>query len=59
MFLQGYNELESRVPRELVASQDDCEQAVKDLGMWFTENDICQFMNRREEDVEAPQPTDD
>ena len=45
--------------RELVASQDDCEQAVKDLGMWFTENDICQFMNRREEDVDLPQPTDD
>jgi hypothetical protein len=42
-----------------VATQADCDRMVADSGSWFTEDDICQFMNRREEDCEAPPPTEE
>ena len=59
-FLQEYNEMgvERRV-QENVARQEDCDKLVSDSDAWFTESDICQFMTRKEEDVESAPPLDE
>lgn len=56
---QEYNEFGSSSVQTNIASQEDCNQMVKDSSVWFTEDDICQFMNRNEEDVDEPPPTED
>ncbi len=58
-FLQEYNETESRRAQENVARQEDCDKLVSDSDAWFTESDICQFMTRKEEDVESAPPLDE
>ena len=58
-FLQEYNETESRRVQENVARQEDCDKLVSDSDAWFTESDICQFMTRKEEDVESAPPLDE
>jgi hypothetical protein len=39
--------------------EEDCEKLVSDSNVWFTEEDICQFMTRKEEEPAEPQPEDD
>jgi len=45
--------------QENVARQEDCDKLVSDSDAWFTESDICQFMTRKEEDVESAPPLDE
>ena len=59
-FLQEYNETGGdRQVQENVARQEDCDKLVSDSDAWFTESDICQFMTRKEEDVESAPPPEE
>jgi hypothetical protein len=56
---QEYRKIQGKAEQQHVASQADCDRMVADSGNWFTEDDICQFMNRREEDCEELPPTEE
>jgi hypothetical protein len=53
--LQDYHEIEGRTAPGHLASQDDCDKLVKNSDMWFSESDVCQFLNRKEEEDDEPQ----
>jgi hypothetical protein len=38
-----------------LAEEKDCEKLITDSSIWFTEDDICQFMSRKEDETE-PKP---
>ena len=42
-----------------LASQEECDEAFKASASWFSEEDICQFMSRKEENLGDPEEPDE
>ena len=55
---QEFN-FESTFQQENIASQEECDEAFKASASWFSEEDICQFMSRKEENLGDPEEPDE
>ena len=55
---QEYN-FDSSFQKIQLASQEECEEAFKASSSWFNEEDICQFMSRKEENLGDPEEPDE
>ena len=55
---QEYN-FDSMNQQVHLASQEECDEAFKASASWFNEEDICQFMSRKEENLGDPEEEPD